>query len=178
MRSWSTRNELPSLTLGASVRHEWDLDWERLTTNHGSYGATPRAVLGAQQEWRRKLEEQPTLFMRRVLPAALRHSADRIGQFVGAEGQDVVFVENATTGCNAVLRSLPFTKNDEILISTHTYGAVRNTVRYIAELSGARVVEAEIPFPHADRDAIVANIAAALTERTRLAVIDHISSHS
>jgi isopenicillin-N epimerase len=134
--------------------------------------------LEAQQEWRRKLENQPTLFMRRVLPEALRQSAERLGKFVGAEGQNVVFVENATTGCNAVLRSLPFEPDDEILILSHAYGAVRNTVRYVAERSGARVVEAEIAFPNPDSDSIVANIAAALTERTRIAVIDHISSHS
>jgi isopenicillin-N epimerase len=164
--------------LGAAIRHEWTLDWNKLTVNHGSYGATPRVVLEAQQAWRDKLEQQPTLFMRRILPGALRASAEALGRFVGADGRDIAFVDNATTGCNAVLRSLALAPGDEILVLSHVYGAVRNTARYVAERSGARLVEAEISFPNPDPGAIVANVAAALSERTRIAVIDHISSHS
>src|SRR5207302_10049611 len=110
---------------------------------------------------------------RRVLPDALRHAATRLGEFVGADGKDIVFVENATVGCNAVLRSLRFEPGDEILVLSHVYGAVRNTVLYIAERTGARLVEATLPFPNPDADAIAASVANALTPRTRPAIPDH-----
>ena len=164
--------------LGKAVRHEWPLDWDFLSVNHGSFGAAPRVVLAAQRDWQRRLEAQPSRFMRAVLPAALRHAADRLGGFIGASGRDIAFVDNATTGCNAVLRSLRLAPNDEIVVLSHGYGAVRNTVRFVAERAGARVVEAVIPFPHPDIDAIVDNVARVLTARTRLAVIDHITSGS
>jgi isopenicillin-N epimerase len=164
--------------LGKVVRHEWALDWDFLSVNHGSFGAAPRVVLAAQQEWRRRMEAQPGRFMRAVLPDALRHAADHLGAFIGADGKDIAFVDNATTGCNAVLRSLRLQPGDEIVVLTHGYGAVRNTVRYVAERAGARMVEAEVPFPHPLADMIVGNIAAALTKRTRLAVLDHITSGS
>jgi isopenicillin-N epimerase len=164
--------------LGKAVRHEWPLDWDFLSVNHGSFGAAPRVVLAAQQQWQRRLEAQPGRFMRAVLPDALRHAADRLGAFIGADGQDIAFVENATTGCNAVLRSLRLEPGDEIVVLTHGYGAVRNTVRYLTERAGTRMVEAELPFPQPEPDVIVANVAAALTPRTRLAVIDHITSGS
>jgi isopenicillin-N epimerase len=164
--------------LGKAVRHEWALDWDFLSVNHGSFGAAPRVVLVAQQDWRRRMEAQPGRFMRAVLPDALRHAADRLGAFIGADGRDIAFVDNATTGCNAVLRSLRLLPGDEIVVLTHGYGAVRNTVRYVAERAGARMVEALVPFPHPQADTIVGNIAAALTKRTRLAVVDHIASGS
>jgi isopenicillin-N epimerase len=164
--------------LGKAVRHEWALDWDFLSVNHGSFGAAPRVVLVAQQDWRRRMEAQPGRFMRAVLPDALRHAADRLGAFIGADGRDIAFVDNATTGCNAVLRSLRLLPGDEIVVLTHGYGAVRNTVRYVAERAGARMVEALVPFPHPQADTIVGNIAAALTKRTRLAVVDHITSGS
>ncbi|HEY7579394.1 MAG TPA: aminotransferase class V-fold PLP-dependent enzyme, partial [Acetobacteraceae bacterium] len=113
-----------------------------------------------------------------VLPEALRHAAERLGAFIGADGKDIAFVENATTGCNAVLRSLHLSPGDEILVLNHGYGAVRNTVRFVCERAGARVVEAEVPFPRPGADAIVANVAAALSPLTRLAVVDHITSAS
>ena len=164
--------------LGKAVRHEWALDWDFLTVNHGSFGATPRVVLAAQQDWQRRMEAQPSRFMRAVLPGALRHAAERLGAFIGADGKDIAFVENATTACNAVLRSLRLGADDEIVVLSHVYGAVRNTVRYVCERAGARMVQAELPFPRPDPEAIVANIEAVLTKRTRLAVIDHITSGS
>lgn len=164
--------------LGKAVRHEWPLDWDFLTVNHGSFGAAPRVVLAAQREWQMKLEAQPSRFMRSVLPDALRHAAERLGAFIGADGKDIAFVDNATTGCNAVLRSLRLQADDEIVVLSHGYGAVRNTVRFVCERAGARLVEAEIPFPQPTADAVISNIVAALNQRTRLAVVDHITSGS
>lgn len=164
------------LRLGSAIRDEWLLDRSHLTVNHGAYGATPKVVLDAQDAWRRKLEEQPSYFMRRILPEALRAAAEKLAAFLGADGKDLVFVDNATVGCNAILRSLRLRPDDEILLLNHSYGAVRNTARYVAELSGGRVVEATVPFPRPDLEAIVASVAAAITPRTRIAVIDHITS--
>lgn len=145
--------------------------------NHGSFGATPLSVRQAQNDWRDRMEAQPTRFMSQ-LPGLLRAAADRLGAFLGANGPDIAFVDNATTGCNAVLRSLTLLPGDEILVLSHGYGAVRNTVRFVAERAGARITEAPVPFPAFDDTAMVAAVAAALTPRTRLAVIDHITSHS
>ena len=98
-------------TLGSAVRSEWALDPDFLTINHGSYGATPRIVLAAQDEWRARMEAQPTRFFARELPPAIREAAAVLARFLGAAAEDVVFVPNATTGCNAVLRSLPATRS-------------------------------------------------------------------
>lgn len=164
--------------LGKAVRHEWPMDWRFLSINHGSFGATPRVVLAAQQAWRDRMEAQTGRFFSRVLPAALRHAADRLGAFIGADGKDIGFVDNATTGCNAVLRSLRLRPEDEVLVLTHGYGAVRNTVRFVTERAGARMVEAAVPFPRPSPEAIAAALQAALTPRTRIAVLDHITSAS
>lgn len=153
-----------------------DPDW--LTVNHGSFGATPLVVLVVQDKWRREMEAQPSRFMRRVLPDALRAAAAQLGTFIGANGRDIAFLENATVGCNAVLRSLRLTAGDEILMLDQVYGAVRNTIRHVAGMAGARITEAVLPFPHPTEDAILESLAAAISPHTRLAVLDHITSAS
>ncbi len=163
---------------GAACRGLWRLDPAFLTVNHGSFGATPIPVQQAQQAWRDRMEAQPSRFMSEVLPPALRAAADRLAAFLGASGRDLVFVDNATTGCNAVLRSLRLRAEDEVLALSHVYGAVRNLVRFVTERIGAVVVEAPLPFPRPDDDAILAAIAAAISSRTRIAVIDHVTSAS
>ena len=144
--------------LGAAVRHEWALDPEFLTVNHGSFGATPLAVLAAQDVWRKRMEAQPTRFFSQEAVPAIREAAAVLARFVGAQGEDVVFVPNATTGCNAVLRSLSFEAGDEILYASHIYNAVRNTVIHVADAVGATMVVAEIPWPQPDEAAILRNI--------------------
>jgi isopenicillin-N epimerase len=163
---------------GAAVRQEWDLDPAFLTVNHGSYGATPRVVLAAQREWQRRMEAQPVRFFGREAAPALRAAAGRLAAFVGARSDDLVFIENATAGCNTVLRALDFAAGDEILVLSHGYGAVTKAARYVASRTGARVVEAPVPFPRADEDALVAAVVGAITPRTKLALLDHITSGS
>ena len=167
-----------SLALGAAIRHEWGLDPDFLTVNHGSYGATPLAVLAEQERWRKRMEAQPTRFFLLEVPGALREAAGALARFLGAEAEDVVFVPNATTGANAVLRSLRLEPGDEILHASHVYNAVRNTISYVAERAGAKVAVAEIPFPRPEAAAILKNIGQAIGKRTRIAVIDHITSPS
>jgi isopenicillin-N epimerase len=164
--------------LGRAIRHAWRLDPDFVTVNHGSFGATPECVLAEQDMWRGRMEAQPTRFMGTVLPGALRDAAARLAEFLGARGDDIAFVDNATSGCNAVLRSLSLQSNDEILVLDHGYGAVRNTVRYVTERAGARMTEAVLPFPLVAADDLVTAVVTALGSRTRLLVIDHITSGS
>jgi isopenicillin-N epimerase len=107
-----------------------------------------------------------------------REAAAALGALIGGEGDDIAFLENATAGCNAVLRSFRLEPGDEVLVLGHVYGAVRNAVRHHAGRAGARIVEVPLPFPGATADGILAALAAALTPRTRLAVLDHITSAS
>ena len=75
--------------------------------------------------------------MHETLPAGLATAAARLGAFLGADGKDIAFLDNATGGCNTVLRSLHLAPDDEVLVLSHGYGAVRNTVRYVTERAGA-----------------------------------------
>ena len=97
--------------------------------------------------------------------------------FVGARGEDFVFVPNATHAINAVLRSFTFDPGDEILITDLTYGAIGHGVRNRAwEFDGAvKVVEMPHPTtPAASRDAILD----AVGPKTRMAIVDHVTSES
>jgi len=168
----------PFQALGTAVRPEWALDDDYLTVNHGAFGATPKAVLAAQAGWRDRMEAQPSVFMRSILPKALRASAEVLAEFLGVDGEDLVFIDNATTGCNAVLRSLALTPGDEIVLHGQAYGAVANTARYVAERAGARIVIAPLSFPDEDFAGFAARFCGCLGPRTRLAIVDHITSPS
>ena len=144
--------------------------------NHGSYGATPRVVLDAAREWQARMEADPSTFFRRDLPGLVRRAVGRVAAFLGGRGEDWAFVENATSGLNAVIASLLLQPGDELLCLSQVYGAVGNALRHHAERVGARVVAIEVPVPFVDPAPLLENLAAALGPRTRLACFDHITS--
>ncbi|MGZ6256740.1 MAG: aminotransferase class V-fold PLP-dependent enzyme [Candidatus Limnocylindria bacterium] len=157
------------------ARH-WTLDPAIAFLNHGSYGAAPRAVLAAQQAWRDRMEAEPVLFFSRDLEPALDRARAALGAFVGADPHDLAFVPNATAGVNTVLRSLRFAPGEELLTTDHAYNAAKNAMEYVAERDGAVVVIVEVPFPGASPAAVKERILAAVTPRTKLAMLDHITS--
>ena len=182
---------------GRPLLGQWWLDPAIIYLNHGTVGATPRVVLEAQHAWQRRIETQPARFLFRealhwsaadaVVSASSGHprslvraAADEVGAFVGARGEDIVF-DNASTGINAVLRSLALADGDEILILDQAYGAVAKAAGFVARHAGARVVTVALPFPVGGDAAEVASAYAdaverALGPRTRIAVIDHVAS--
>ncbi|MBM3531563.1 MAG: aminotransferase class V-fold PLP-dependent enzyme [Alphaproteobacteria bacterium] len=162
---------------GQAVRHFWTLDWNATHLNHGSYGATPKPVLAAQDAVRQDMERTIGDFFTRQLPKRLRATAAELGEYLGAAGEDVVFVDNATAGVQSVIGSIALEPGDEILINDQTYNAVKNIVRHEAARAGAKVVEVTFPFPvEDDGTSIVGALKSGLNERTRLVVLDHITS--
>jgi len=165
-----------SRQFGHGLRALWPLAAGTIYLNHGTVGVTPKPVLEAQDGWRERMERHPARFMLRELKPALRTAADRAAALFGGRGDDYVFVENATTGVNAVLRSTELGPGDEVLVTDHTYGAVRNAAAYACRRAGATLVTAEMPFPIAGPEAALTALEVALGPRTRLAILDHVTS--
>lgn len=154
----------------------WTLDPGVTFLNHGSFGACPRPVLAVQQELRERMEREPVLFLDRQLEAMMGEARARLGQWLGADPDDLAFLPNATTGVNTVLRSLRFEPGDELLTTTHAYGACRNALEEEARRSGAKVVVAEVPFPIHFPEEVLGVVLERVSERTKLAMLDHVTA--
>jgi isopenicillin-N epimerase len=167
---------------------EWLLDPEFTYLNHGTVGAPPTRVLKKQQALRDEIERLPSRFMLRELtgehPAPWRHesrlreAAAPVAAFLGSRPEDLVFVPSVTTGTNAVLRSVALERGDEIVIADFAYGAVKLAADVVARERDAAVRTIELPYPVRSRDAVVQAFASALTARTRLVIVDHITAQT
>lgn len=156
----------------------WHLDPAVAFLNHGSFGATPKVALVEQTRLRTQIEIQPVRFFMRDLEELRQAARQRIAEFVDADPADIAAVTNATSGINTVLRSLTLAPGDELLVTDHEYNACRRALEFVAARAGAQVVVVALPFPVEDPAQIVSAIVAAVTPRTRLALIDHITSQT
>lgn len=158
-------------------RH-WGLDPDIDFLNHGSFGACPIPVLEAQERLRREMERHPVLFLHREFERRADAARAAVAGFVGADPDGLAFVPNATAGVNTVLRSIPLAPGDELLVSDQEYNACRNAIHFAAGRAGARVVTVALPFPVAGPGEILEAILSAVTRRTRLLLIDHVTSQT
>jgi len=156
----------------------WLLDPDLVFLNHGAFGACPKRVLETQTEWRERMERQPLQFLAREMEGHLDAAREALARFTGSDADDLVFVPNATSGVNTVLRSLEFKPGDELVVTDQEYNATRNALNFVAERSGARVVVAKIPFPFHRADELISPVLECVTRRTRLVLVDHVTSQT
>ena len=154
---------------------EFLLDPEIVYLNHGAFGACPRVVHDEYQRWQRTLERDPTRFLQRELPDLLAQSRSALAAFVGADAADLVFVPNPTFAVNEIIRSLDLGPGDEVLTTNHEYGACRNAWQFMAERRGFAVIEADLGVTF-DADEMVDTMLEAVTDRTRVLFVSHITS--
>ena len=162
----------------SSLADRWALDPRVTFLNHGSFGACPTEVLTFQAGLRAEMEAEPVRFLSRELDDRLDAARAPLAAFLGADAADLAFVTNATSGVNAVLRSIAWNAGDELLTTDHAYGACKNALEYVASRMGARVVIVTLPFPVPSPEAIVEAVMARVTPKTRLALLDHVTSQT
>jgi isopenicillin-N epimerase len=159
----------------AALLNSFGLDPDIVHLNHGAFGVAPVAVRRVAAEWRDRADRNPHRFNRAELPPLIAAARQRVAGFLGVDPSRTAWVRNVSEGVSAVLGSLDLCPGDELVISTHGYGAVGMALRHHAARAGAVVVEADFPVGAADA-AIVSAYADACSARTRLVVIDRISS--
>ena len=166
----------------------WLLDPQCTYLNHGTVGATPRRVLQKQQALRDEIERHPSRFMLRELGghqpmpwrtmSRLREASDQVAAFLGSRPDDLVFVPNVTTGLNAVLASVPLSAGDEVVITDLAYGAVTLAAAAVCDRGGATLRTVHIEYPVRAAGDVVEPIVRALTPRTKLVIVDHVTAQT
>jgi len=159
-------------------RQFWEFKPGTVFLNHGSFGACPKVILERQTKLRQEMEAEPVQFLWRRYEERLEPARRALAEFIGADARDVVFVTNATAGVNAVVRSLKLQPGDELLTTSLDYNACRNVLVETARVTGAQLVVAEIPFPLESADEIKTGILQKVSSRTRLVMLDHVTSNS
>ncbi len=159
-----------------SLRQDYLIDPNITFLNHGSFGACPRPVFKAYQNWQEALERQPVEFLDRRAISLLAEAREALADYLGCDADDIAYFPNPTTAINMVVRSLDLRPGDEILTTDHEYGAMDRTWRFICKKTGAKYIQQPIPLPVGTHDEFLESFLAGVTDRTRVIFLSHITS--
>jgi len=157
-------------------RHPFLLDPDVVFLNHGSFGATPAPVFDEYQRLQLEMERQPVRWLQREADQRLATARAALAEYVGCDHDEIVYFPNPTQAINMVARSMRLEPGDEVVATDHEYGAMDRTWRVVCAEAGARYVQAHVPIPLPTADEVVERVWAAVTPRTRVLFISHITS--
>jgi isopenicillin-N epimerase len=166
----------PPPALGADLASLFPIDRSYTFLNHGSFGSCPFEVLAEQDRIRREIEARPIEMLGRRMDGLLASARASVARFVGTAADRLGFVTNATEGVHALLRSIAWRAGDEVVCTDHVYRAVRQSLRRLEVEFGIVVHEVHVPLPVRGAGDFIEPIVSRFNDRTRLLLIDHITS--
>ena len=144
--------------------------------NFGSFGACPKPVFEAYQAFQREMESEPVAFIIDKSPHYLKEARIALGEYLNCDADDVVCVTNPSYAVNIIARSLNLVPGDEVLTTNLEYGACDRAWKYYCKKRGAIYKQQEILFPIEDKESVVKQFMAGVSERTKIIFISHITS--
>jgi histidinol-phosphate/aromatic aminotransferase/cobyric acid decarboxylase-like protein len=167
-----------------------------LNFNSGSFGNVPSAVAAHQLQLLRDADTQPDVPPPRPPPPPLPRPSHTINQawfrgryqqllssarhalaaYIHAPPSDVVFVENASDGINAVLRSLPPPRRAKVMLLSTAYSMVKHTAAAFCQC----VVTVDITFPVLSPREVIAAVLSDLKlhkPQLLIVIVPHLPSH-
>lgn len=159
-----------------SLRSEFLLDPEVTYLNHGSFGACPREVFEAYQQWQRKLEWNPVAFVQQQTSDYMVKARADLGRYLNCDPNDLVFYQNPTMAANMIMRSLDLQPGDEILTSNYEYGAMNNAWEFYCQRTGAKYVHQTFTLPVRSKEQFVEELWSGVNERTKIIFLSHVTS--
>ncbi|KAI3316677.1 putative aminotransferase family protein [Xylariaceae sp. AK1471] len=182
----------PSVPFGRAMRHaHFAFSPAYTPLNHGSYGTYPVSVRGAHAALQSEVEAAPDRFISLDWASRLKESRALAAGLLNCLTEDLVFVPNATTGVDTVLKNIPWEKGDVVLVYEIVYDSVRSELEWLEEMFGVRVEVVDLHFPVGDEELVEAVVGACKRinsntnpneeggkgrERVRLAIVDTIVS--
>ncbi|KAI0787793.1 PLP-dependent transferase [Fomes fomentarius] len=139
---------------GHPLKQYFALDHKYVNLNHGSYGSLPLPVLYAANKLAYEVEFCPDRFHRLAYKPQLINTRAAVANLIGADTDEVVIVPNATHALNTILRNFEWREGDLLIGASTTYGAVANTIQYLADRSEAPrptalKIDYDFPITHA-----------------------------
>ena len=165
---------VPDAEFWATVRREFLISDELAYLNSGTLGPMPKPVYYAVVDSYRALAADPGRENTRH-NAAQGDVRAKLAAFVNADPTEIALTRNTTEGMSFIANGLDLAAGDEVLVSFHEHPGGLQPWKLKAKRQGVVVKELPFPIPTPDPSGIVTRFADAITPRTKVISVSHVT---
>jgi selenocysteine lyase/cysteine desulfurase len=172
----ASSGSLPGEALWQLVRKQFPLDDGLIYLNAANVCPASRPVLDRYAALLRDFHSDPS-FQNRDKYRALRESVRaRLAALLGVTADEVAITRNTSEGTNLVVRGIDLKPGDEVVITDHNHPSNNESWKLRGRREGLVVKSVPVRVPARSADDLVAGIENALTPRTRVIAVTHLTS--
>jgi len=160
------------------VKRQFPLEENLLYFNAANVCPASRAVLDRHAQFERDFQADPA-FQNREKYGPIRTAArGKAARLLNVTPAEIAFTRNTSESNNTIVQGLDLKAGDEILVADHNHPSNLVAWQIRAKRQGLVVKELPTPAPAPNRDALVAMFDAAITPKTRVIGITHVTNVS
>ena len=163
-------------TYWGEIQRAFDSDRTLINLNNGGVSPTPSHVLEAMIRDLRFSNEVPVEHMWGVLEPRIESVRRELAKEFGCDPEEMAITRNASESNETMILGLDLKRGDEVIVTTQNYGRMLTTWDQRARRDGIVVKPVTFTVPPPSDDYIVEQFRAAITPRTRVIEITHITN--
>jgi selenocysteine lyase/cysteine desulfurase len=162
-------------TYWGEIQRAFDADRTMINLNNGGVSPTPTHVLEAMIRDLRFTNELPVEHMWRVLEPRIESVRRELAREFGCDPEEMAITRNASEANETMILGLDLRRGDEVVVTTQNYPRMLTAWEQRARRDGVVVKAVTFRVPSTD-DHVLEQVAAAVTPRTRVIELPHITN--
>jgi selenocysteine lyase/cysteine desulfurase len=160
----------------SEIARAFDADRTLINLNNGGCSPAPAHVLEAMIRDLRFSNEIPVHHMWNVLEPRIESVRRDLAAEFGCDPEEMAITRNASEAMETLTLGIDLKAGDEVLITNQNYGRMITTWEQRARRDGIVVKQISFPVPPPSREDVVDRFRRAITPRTRVLEVTHITN--
>lgn len=158
------------------VQRAFDVDRTLINLNNGGISPAPSSVIEQLVRDIRFVNEVPTIHNWQVLEPRMHATRIDLARAFGCDPAEMAIVRNASEAQETMILGLDLQRGDEVITTTQNYGRMTTTWEQRVRRDGIVLKQVKFPVPPPSDQLIVDRFAEAITPRTRVIEVTHITN--
>jgi selenocysteine lyase/cysteine desulfurase len=158
------------------VRHAFTVDRNIINLNNGGVSPSPKVVMETEKRYLEISNMDPAYFMWSIVEPEVESVRRRLAESFGCDPEEIAITRNASEALENVQMGLDLKRGDEVLTTNQDYPRMLTTWQQRVRRDGIVLNQIHFPVPPPSLDDLYRRIERAVTPRTRVIHICHITN--
>lgn len=162
----------------SQIQRAFDIDRTMINLNNGGISPTPTHVLDQMIRDLRFVNELPVEHNWRILEPRMESTRRELAKEFGCDTEEMAVTRNASEAMENLILGIDLARGDEVIITNQNYGRMITTWEQRVRRDGIVLRKLSFPLPLTDPRVFLRTLEAAITPRTKVIELTHITNLS